>query len=87
MIRFIKKDNKFLSFLVYLNYICCLFQQTFVVSSQVAFMFVLFLACSVNLASANAVCTECGNNTADSASKKVSSLSSVFIVSGIKDHV
>ena len=48
-------------------------------------MFVLFLARSVNLASANPVCTECGNNTADSASKKVSSLSSVFIVSGIKE--
>ena len=39
----------------------------------------------MNLASANPVCTECGNNTTDSTSKKVSSLSSVFIVSGIKE--
>lgn len=34
-------------------------------------MFVLFLASAVNLASTNPVCTECGNNTADSASKKM----------------
>jgi len=37
----------------------------------VAFMFVLFLA-SVNLVSANPICTECGKNTTDSASKTVS---------------
>ncbi|XP_020626716.1 uncharacterized protein LOC110064051 [Orbicella faveolata] len=44
--------------------------QAVLVSSRVAFMFVLFLA-SVNWASANPVCTECGNSTADSASKTV----------------
>ena len=34
-------------------------------------MFVLVVA-SVNLVSANPICTECGNSTADSASKTVS---------------
>lgn len=64
-----------------LNYICWLFfQQTFLVSSQVTFLFVLFLA-SVNLASANPVCTGDSAHSADSASVKVSP---VFIVNSIK---
>jgi len=43
-------------------------------------MFVLFLA-SVNWASANPVYTECGNSTADSASKTVSACREVIRVS------
>ena len=47
-------------------------QQAVHVNSRVAFMFVLALA-SVNLASANPICTECGNNrTSETASKTVS---------------
>lgn len=81
MIRFIKQDYKLLCFfLIWIIFVGFFFQQTFLVSSQVTFLFVLFLA-SVNLASANPVCTGCGNNTADSASVKVSP---VFIVNSIK---